>query len=76
MDGETALSGQIVLVPDTSGVVVPASALVQQPSGALAVTLADGTSRSVRIVVEADGFAVVEGLDTGLIIKLPEAPIP
>jgi peptidoglycan hydrolase-like protein with peptidoglycan-binding domain len=76
VDGETALSGQIVLVPDTSGVVVPVSTLVQQPSGALAVTLADGTSRSVRIVVEADGFAIVEGLDAGSIITLPEAPIP
>lgn len=76
VDGETVLSGQIVLVPDTSGVVVPASALVQQPSGAVAVTLADGTSRSVRIIVEADGFAIVEGLDAGSIIALPEAPIP
>lgn len=76
VDGETALSGQIVLVPETSGVVVPASALVQQASGALAVTLADGASRSVRIVVEADGFAIVEGLDAGLVIKLPAAPIP
>lgn len=76
VDGETALSGQIVLVPDTSGVVVPVSALVQQSSGTLAVTLADGTSRAVTIVVEADGFAIVGGLDAGSIIALPKAPIP
>lgn len=76
VDGETVLAGQIVLVPETSGVVVPASALVQQPSGALAVTLADGTSWSVRVVVEANGFAIVEGLAAGSMIALPAAPIP
>lgn len=73
---ETALIGTIELVPQTTGVVVPTSALVQQPSGDLAVTLTDGTVRSVRVVAEADGFAVVEGLEPGTIIALPSAPGP
>ncbi len=73
---ETALTGTIELVPQTTGVVVPTSALVQQPSGDLAVTLTDGTVRRVRVVAEADGFAVVEGLEPGTIIQLPSAPGP
>ncbi len=72
--GETALSGSIELVPETEGVVVPTSALVEQPSGGLAVTLADGGSAEVRILAEADGFAVVEGLETGTVIVLPSPP--
>lgn len=72
--GETALSGRIELVPETRGVVVPTSALVQGSGGALAVTLADGTSRVVRVVAEADGFAVVDGLKAGTAIRLPSPP--
>jgi peptidoglycan hydrolase-like protein with peptidoglycan-binding domain len=72
--GETALTGSIELVPETEGLVVPTSALVEQPSGGLAVTLADGGSADVRIVVEADGFAVVEGLALGTVIVLPSPP--
>lgn len=72
--GETALSGSIELVPETEGVVVPTSALVEGASGGLAVTLADGGSADVRILAEADGFAVVEGLDPGTVIVLPSPP--
>lgn len=72
--GETALSGSVELVPKTEGVVVPTSALVEQPSGDLAVTLADGGNAEVRILAEADGFAVVEGLEPGTIIVLPSPP--
>lgn len=68
---ETALSGSIELVPETEGIVVPTSALVEQPSGGLAVTLANGGSVNVRILAEADGFAVVEGLEPGAVIVLP-----
>jgi len=72
--GETALSASIELVPETHGVVVPTSALIEQPSGGLAVTLADGGSADVRILAEADGFAVVEGLEPGAVIVLPSPP--
>ncbi len=74
--GELVLSGTIELVPETSGVVVPVSALFQQPSGAVAVTLADGAQRAVTVVAEADGFAVVEGVEAGTLIQLPSPPRP
>lgn len=75
VNGETTLSASIELVPETSGPVVPTSALIQQPSGDLAVTLADGTVRSVQVKAEADGFAVVEGIKPGTVIQLP-SPSP
>lgn len=74
VDGETALSGSIALVPETRGIVVPISALEEQPSGAMAITLLQGATVPVRIVAAADGFAVVEGIEPGEVIKLPSPP--
>jgi peptidoglycan hydrolase-like protein with peptidoglycan-binding domain len=74
VDGDTALSGSIEIVPATSGVVVPVSALLQLPSGGAAVTLRDGTTQAVRVVAMAEGLAVVDGLAAGTAILLP-API-
>lgn len=76
VDGETALDGAIVLVPETQGVVVPTAALVQEPAGSVAVVLADGTTHPVQIVAEANGFAVVEGLPPGTTVRLPSPPEP
>jgi peptidoglycan hydrolase-like protein with peptidoglycan-binding domain len=72
--GETALKGSIVLVPSTSGPVVPTSALVVQPSGGSALTMSDGSTRVVEIVAEANGFAVVKGIEAGAVIRLPSPP--
>lgn len=74
VEGETALQGSIELVPTTSGPVVPTSALVVQPSGGSAVTLEDGSVRVVTIVAEANGFAVVKGIEAGAVIRLPSPP--
>jgi peptidoglycan hydrolase-like protein with peptidoglycan-binding domain len=71
IDETASMTGSVVLVPATSGPVVPTSAIVVQPSGNLGVTLADGTIRQVRIVAEADGFAVVDGVGSGTVILLP-----
>lgn len=72
--GQTMLAGSVVSVPETSGPVVPTSALVRQASGDQTVTLADGSSQAVTVVADADGFAVVEGLEPGTRIQLPSAP--
>lgn len=74
--GETNFSGSIVSVPEVKGIVVPDSALVRQPSGGVAVVLSDGVAQGVRIVAEADGFAIIDGLEQGTIIRLPAAPSP
>lgn len=72
--GQTMLAGSVVSVPETSGPVVPTSALVHQASGDQTVTLVDGSSQAVTVVAEADGFAVVEGIEPGTRIQLPSAP--
>jgi peptidoglycan hydrolase-like protein with peptidoglycan-binding domain len=72
--GETALTGTIELVPTTAGPIVPTSALVIQPSGGSAVTLSDGSLQVVTIVAEANGFAVVMGIEPGAVIRLPSPP--
>lgn len=74
VEGDTALAGAIVTVPETRGPVVPMSAIVEEPSGVLTVTLADGTRQQVEVVAEADGFAVVTGIQAGAIIELPLMP--
>lgn len=74
--GETALRGKVVLVPERQGVVVPVSALVQSAAGSPAVTLADGQLHEVRVVAQADGFAIVDGLAAGTPIMLPDEPAP
>jgi peptidoglycan hydrolase-like protein with peptidoglycan-binding domain len=72
--GETALTGTVELVPTTAGPIVPTSALVVQPSGGSAVTLSDGSLKLVTIVAEANGFAVVKGIEPGAVIRLPSPP--
>lgn len=76
VDGETSLEGTVVLVPETRGPVVPTSALVQGASGSVAVVLADGTTREVRVIAQANGFAVVDGLAPGTTVRLPAPPGP
>ncbi len=72
--GELKLDGRVELVPETAGVVVPVSAIELQASGARVVTLVDGSQRPVKVITQADGFAVVDGLDPGTEIRLPTPP--
>lgn len=72
--GDTALSGAVEIVARTEGTLVPESAIELQADGSTAVILADGTRLEVRIVAEADGLAVVDGLEPGTDIRLPTPP--
>lgn len=76
VSGELALRGTVELLPETTGLVVPVSALTLQPTGALTVTLSDGGEATVRMVAEDDGFAIVEGIESGTRIRLPPLPSP
>lgn len=76
LDGATQLTGSVVVVPERHGVVVPLSALIQTPTGAVEVALADGTRREVKVTAQANGFAVVDGLASGTSILLPAEPGP
>jgi peptidoglycan hydrolase-like protein with peptidoglycan-binding domain len=76
IEGETILRATIPRVPPTTGVLVPSSALVLLPSGDRAVVSPDGSSLRVRVVAEADGLAIVDGVSVGSRILLPELPQP
>lgn len=68
----TALQGRITITPMTTGPAVPVSALALDATGAGSVTLADGSTRAVHVRAQADGVAIVDGLDAGTIIRVPK----
>ncbi len=62
---------QIVVIPETSGPVVPVAAISTDAANQPSVTLTDGTRVPVTIIESANGIAVVEGVDAGAEILLP-----
>jgi hypothetical protein len=74
--GETPYRVRVVVVPRTSGPVVPVAALVTSASGDLGVVLADGATRPVEVVASADGLAVVDGIEAGTVVRIPAGADP
>lgn len=68
--GVTDLTGSVVTVPEVAGPVVPTSVMTRDASGGFTLTLADGTARHVRVVAQADGFAVVDGVEPGTLVRM------
>lgn len=71
LEGGTMFRSEIVVIPDTSGPVVPVGAITVDAGNRPSVTLTDGSLLEVTIVESADGLAVVEGIDAGTEILLP-----
>ncbi len=63
--GTIRLSGKAVVIPDTTGPVVPAAAIRVSPDGVASVAMEDGSVRVVVIVASADGLAVLDGVVPG-----------
>lgn len=70
---ETLLPSVIHVVPEVSGVTVPAAAVVTTAEGDTAVVLESGELRPVTVVASASGVAVVEGLEVGERVRAPGA---
>ncbi|MDE0804605.1 MAG: peptidoglycan-binding domain-containing protein [Acidimicrobiales bacterium] len=70
INGPLLLGAEVVLVPPTTGPVVPIAALRFGPDGQSAVLLANGESVRVTVLAESDGLAVVEGIDLGARVLL------
>jgi peptidoglycan hydrolase-like protein with peptidoglycan-binding domain len=68
--GSTNLTGSVVVVPEMAGPVVPTSVMTRDASGGFLLTLADGTPRRVRVLAQADGFAVVDGVEPGTVVRM------
>ncbi len=67
----TDFRAEIVVIPETSGPVVPVAGISTDPGNQPYVTLADGSTVPVKLVESANGLAVVEGIEPGTTILLP-----
>jgi peptidoglycan hydrolase-like protein with peptidoglycan-binding domain len=74
--GRTSFEADIVLVPETTGPVVPVAAIVTDPGGDHSVQLLDGTQVSIDVLVSTGGLAVVDGVEPGDVVVLPFAEPP
>ncbi|RBY97133.1 peptidoglycan-binding protein [Blastococcus sp. TF02-8] len=74
--GQVPVSGapryrtDVVLVPETSGPVLPVAAIVTAPDGTTHVVHEDGQQAPVEIVAAAEGRAVVSGVEIGDRVRL------
>ena len=76
-EGRTDFEAEIVVVPPTTGPVVPIAAISTDPGGNQSVQLVSGEVRPIDIHASTDGLAVVTGIDAGDVIVLPfSAPPP
>lgn len=66
----TSFRAEVVLIPETTGPLVPIAAITTDAVNNPSVTLTDGTLVPVRIIASANGIAVVEGIEPGNEISL------
>lgn len=66
----TLMRAELIAVPPTSGSTVPTAALRTTADGTTVVVGADGDAIPVRVLAEANGQAVVSGVDQGEQIQL------
>jgi peptidoglycan hydrolase-like protein with peptidoglycan-binding domain len=69
--GETAVDVEFILVPTTTGPMLPVAAIQTDAAGRAFVQLADGTRRPVSVKVASGGLAIVDGVLVGEAIALP-----
>jgi len=74
--GRTSFPAEIVVVPATTGPVVPTAAIVTDAGGGQSVELADGTTVPITVVVSTGGLAVVNGVEPDDVLRLPFSAPP
>lgn len=72
----TSFEAKVVVIPETTGPVVPVAAIVTDPGGGQSVQLADGSDVPIEVVVSTGGLAVVSGVEVGDVVVLPFAEPP
>jgi hypothetical protein len=76
VEGRTNFGVEIVVIPQTSGPVVPVAALITDAGGRHFVRLVSGEEVEVTVVESSRGVAVVDGVSVGEVIVLPFAASP
>lgn len=74
--GRTSFEARIVVIPETTGPVVPSAAIVTDPGGGQVVRLADGREVPIEVVASTGGLAIVSGVEVGDVVQLPFAESP
>ncbi len=69
--GETTLPARIVLQESVDGITVPTSSLTTSADGTIAVVMASGRRAPVEVRAQANGLAVIEGIDEGTNVRTP-----
>lgn len=69
--GTGSLTGTIVVVPRTSGPMVPTAALVVGNDGTTAVVTEEGSRVPVEVIASSGGRAIIEGLKVGTRLRVP-----
>lgn len=69
--GRTDFGAEIVVVPETTGPVIPVAAIVTDAGGEHTVRLLDGGNAPVKIQASTGGLAVVSGVESGDVVVLP-----
>lgn len=63
--GTTNFRAEVIVIPETTGPVVPVGALSTDAANNPSVTLADGSLIPVTVIESANGIAVVDGVEVG-----------
>ena len=71
LEGRSDFPAEIVVVPETTGPVVPVAAIQTGADGSTFVTLESGETVEVELVASHAGLAVVEGVEIGDVLLLP-----
>ncbi len=67
----TDFRAEVVVIPETSGPLVPIAAIGSDAANEPFVTTVDGERVPVTIVAASQGVAVVDGIDVGTVVVLP-----
>jgi peptidoglycan hydrolase-like protein with peptidoglycan-binding domain len=68
---ETMLVGEVVTVPEASGLVVPTSAVRTSADGHTILLAEDGTEVPVQVIQSARGTSLIEGVPAGTVVRIP-----
>lgn len=70
-DGETNLMSEVITIPAAQGLVVPASAIGTTPNGRLFVVSESGEKHEIEVKQSARGMVLIDGVDEGLVVRIP-----
>lgn len=73
--GQRVLPAEAVVVPEVSGTVIPAAAVVTGADGRPAVRTGDGELVEVQVLATSRGQSVVEGIGPGQAVQLARGPV-